>query len=114
MSYRRFNLQAALTGHVPTPATVATDATVPSTIRENVASVARVAAPHSVRSDATELQRTTGPECEEDCSRDWHAYFEERAAVREHDGGLPRTDAERLAYEDVTCRWLYSNPPAAS
>jgi len=27
--------------------------------------------------------------------------FEERAAIREYDGGLPRTEAERLALEDV-------------
>lgn len=29
------------------------------------------------------------------------AYFDERAAIREHDGGLPRAAAERLAWLDV-------------
>lgn len=34
-------------------------------------------------------------------ARDW---FEERAAIREHEGRLPRVEAERLA-EDDTRRW---------
>lgn len=29
------------------------------------------------------------------------AYFDERAAIREYDGGLPRAAAERLAWLDV-------------
>ena len=33
---------------------------------------------------------------------DWEAYFDERAGIREFDGGLPRPEAERLAREDVT------------
>lgn len=35
----------------------------------------------------------------------WPAYddWEERAAIREYDGGQPREDAEKAAYEDVTC-----------
>jgi hypothetical protein len=33
---------------------------------------------------------------------DWQAYFDERAGIREFDGGLPRPEAERLAREDVT------------
>lgn len=28
--------------------------------------------------------------------------FEERAAIMEHDGGMPREEAERWAYADVT------------
>jgi hypothetical protein len=31
-------------------------------------------------------------------------FFEERAAVREFDGGYPRDEAERLARDDVQ-RW---------
>ena len=33
---------------------------------------------------------------------DWQADFDERAGIREFDGGLPRPEAERLAREDVT------------
>ena len=28
--------------------------------------------------------------------------FEERAAIMEYDGNMPREEAERLAYEDIT------------
>ena len=28
-------------------------------------------------------------------------HFTERAAIREHDGGMPRADAERAAVEDI-------------
>lgn len=30
---------------------------------------------------------------------DWRSFYEERAAILEHDGGLDREKAERLAYE---------------
>jgi hypothetical protein len=33
---------------------------------------------------------------------DWQAHFDERAGIREFDGGLPRHEAERLAREEVT------------
>lgn len=32
-------------------------------------------------------------------------HFEERAAVMEFDGGLPREEAERLALAEVVARW---------
>jgi hypothetical protein len=32
---------------------------------------------------------------------DWQAAYDERAGVREFDGGLPRAEAERLAYVDT-------------
>lgn len=44
----------------------------------------------------------------------WRDYFEERAAIREHDGGLTRTDAEARALEDVAQVWLAKNPLAPS
>ena len=42
---------------------------------------------------------------------DWQAYFDERAGVREHDGELPRHDAERLALNDCIDWWLTQHPP---
>ena len=33
---------------------------------------------------------------------DWRAHFDERAGIREFDGGFPRAEAERLAREDTT------------
>lgn len=35
----------------------------------------------------------------------WRDYFEERAAIREHDGGLSRADAEAGALTDCVARW---------
>jgi hypothetical protein len=32
---------------------------------------------------------------------DWQAYFDERAGIREFDGEMPRSEAERLAVEDT-------------
>jgi hypothetical protein len=45
---------------------------------------------------------------------DWQAYGDERAAVREHDGGLLRGEAERLAFEDTVAQWLCLHPAPAS
>ncbi|MBR8218296.1 hypothetical protein HT749_31965 [Burkholderia cepacia] len=45
----------------------------------------------------------------DDATREW---FQERAAIREFDGGLLRVEAERLALED-TRRWLDTRNQAA-
>jgi hypothetical protein len=45
---------------------------------------------------------------------DWRDYFEERAAIREHDGGLSRTDADAGALADCVARWRALNPLPAS
>ena len=47
-------------------------------------------------------------------ARDWQVYFEERAGIREFDGGLPRTEAEPLALEDAVTHWLCLHPAPAS
>lgn len=40
----------------------------------------------------------------------WLALFDERAAISEFDGGLPRTEAEALALECCLIEWLNRNP----
>lgn len=45
---------------------------------------------------------------------DWRDYFEERAAIREHDGGMSRADAEAGAMADCVARWRALNPLPAS
>lgn len=40
----------------------------------------------------------------------WRTFFEERAAIREYDGGLFRPDAETGALQDVIAHWLARNP----
>jgi hypothetical protein len=35
----------------------------------------------------------------------WRDLFEERAAIRQHDGACSRAEAERLAWEELEHRW---------
>jgi len=41
---------------------------------------------------------------------DWGAYFNERAAVAEYDGGLSRREAERQAFKCCVAHWLCQHP----
>lgn len=43
---------------------------------------------------------------------EWQGYFAERAAIRQHDGGLSRSAAERAAWVDTLARWLATHPPS--
>src|SRR5262249_21507560 len=43
-------------------------------------------------------------------SEDWQAFFDERAAIAEIDGGLSQDDAESVAMEDCIVQWLCRNP----
>jgi hypothetical protein len=43
-------------------------------------------------------------------AEDWRLYFEERAAIAEFDGGLPRAKAEAQAFECCVVKWLDLNP----
>jgi len=43
---------------------------------------------------------------------EWHGFFVERAAIREHNGGLSRAEAERRAWLDCLARWLATHPPS--
>ena len=45
---------------------------------------------------------------------DWQAMYDERAAIREFDGELPRPEAERLALADTVDQWLTQHPPPAT
>lgn len=36
----------------------------------------------------------------------WLSYYEERAAIREYDGGFDRSEAERLALEDTAAEYF--------
>ena len=38
---------------------------------------------------------------------DWRALYDERAGIAEFDGGLPRSEAETLAFECCVVEWLY-------
>ena len=41
---------------------------------------------------------------------DYQAYFDERAAIAEFDGGLPRVEAEARAFDCCVAEWLLRNP----
>lgn len=41
---------------------------------------------------------------------DWQAFFDERAGIAEHDGGLPRADAEAQAMECCVVAWMNAHP----
>ena len=43
---------------------------------------------------------------------DYRAFYNERAGIAEHDGGLCQEHAERRAFEETVCQWLALNPPA--
>ncbi len=43
-------------------------------------------------------------------AKDWLAFFDERAGIAEFDGGLPRADAEALAFACCVTEWLNRNP----
>ena len=47
-------------------------------------------------------------------AEDWREFFDERAGNAEHDGGLPRDDAERQAFECCVMEWRCQHPPPAS
>ena len=40
---------------------------------------------------------------------DWHAYYNERAAIAEYEGGLSRSKAEKQAFACCVTRWLRDN-----
>ena len=44
----------------------------------------------------------------------WRAFFDERAGIAEHDGGLTRTDAEQQAFECCVVEWQWQNPRGLS
>ncbi len=45
---------------------------------------------------------------------DWRVFYDDRAGIAEHDGGMSRDDAERQAFECCVVEWLWRNPPPAS
>ena len=47
-------------------------------------------------------------------SEDWQAFFDERAGIAEHDGGLSRADAEIQAFECCVVEMQWRCPPPAS
>jgi hypothetical protein len=53
--------------------------------------------------------RGRGTHWADDAQR-WRDAYEEKAAIREHDGGLSRVEAEAAALRDMATRWRSENP----
>ena len=43
-------------------------------------------------------------------AEDWRTYFDERAAIAEHDGGLDRANAERQAFKCAVVQYMNAHP----
>ena len=43
-------------------------------------------------------------------AEDWQAFFDERAGIAEHDGGMSRINAEIAAYKSCVVEWMNRNP----
>jgi hypothetical protein len=46
-------------------------------------------------------------------AEDWQVFFDERAGIAEHDGGMSRIDAEVAAYESCIVEWMNRNPASS-
>ncbi len=44
-------------------------------------------------------------------AEDWRAFFDERAGIAEHDGGLTRAEAEKQAFEATVVEWVARHLP---
>src|SRR5215207_3468303 len=65
-------------------------------------------------SNFSSFSRGTSPKRDSWSPADWQAYFDERAAIREYEGGLARDVAERFAFEDTVSHWLSAHPAPAT
>lgn len=107
----------AATATVATPATVGercrnnsrnSSSEPPATKTSGPAAVATIASV-AVAAAGEELPRSERAEAQR-----WRDAYEEKAAIREHDGGLPRAEAEAAALLDMATRWRSENPLPAS
>jgi hypothetical protein len=57
----------------------------------------------------SELLRLLHPSLEGWSAEDWQAFFDERAAILEFDGGLPCREAEARAFDCCVAEWLNRN-----
>ena len=101
---------------IDTPVTIAKKETIARQFGPNVTNVPIVTGIESETeaADAAHAPHlTAGPSPAWDAT-DWCALYDERAAIREYDGELPRLNAERLAFDDCVAHWLVQHPPPAT
>jgi hypothetical protein len=56
-----------------------------------------------------DILRLLSPSLDAWSAEDWQAFFDERAAISEFDGGLPRPEAEARAFACCVAEWLNRN-----
>ncbi len=81
------------------------------------AKAAKVAKPASTDphfSSFSSFSSGTSPNRDSWSPADWRAYFDERAAIREYEGGQARDQAERFAFENTVSHWLSAHPAPAT
>jgi hypothetical protein len=64
----------------------------------------------ALRLHKAEIVAMLRPGCDGWSAEDWRLFFEERAAMAEVDGGLPRTEADAQALRCCIAEWLNRNP----
>ena len=57
-----------------------------------------------------DILRLLSPSLDAWSAEDWQAFFEERAAIFEFDGGLPRPQADARAFACCVAEWLNCHP----
>jgi hypothetical protein len=61
-----------------------------------------------------DILRLLSPSLDAWSAEDWQAFFDERAAICEFDGGLPRPDAEARAFDCCVVEWLNRNATSSA
>jgi hypothetical protein len=72
----------------------------------NVTSIATEGRPiEAIKAIGTQHPKILSDQERSNAEVDWRDLFEERAAIREFEGGYPRAEAERLAWGNLENRW---------
>ena len=65
---------------------------------------------NAIRQDKAGIIELLAPPGDRWTAEDWRAFYDERIAIAEHDGGQSRAEAEETAYECCVIEWLNRNP----
>jgi hypothetical protein len=63
----------------------------------------------AIKAIGTQHSKILSGEKRSNAEVDWHDLYEERAVIREYDGGCSRAEAERLAWGELQSRWHIEN-----
>ncbi len=69
---------------------------------------------NAIARDKAEIIELLAPPGDRWTTEDWRAFFDERAAIAEFDGGQSKADAEVLAFECCVVEWLIRHPECSA